>query len=110
MGCPLLWNAVAALVLALLSKGKFSAATLTVCTPPLHARDLANTLVEVNTNDDVQGITCPRVTSSRQATALQFPNVGHSPAESSLMRSRLVQVRVSPSQPRDSERVTSGAC
>lgn len=29
-----------------------------------------NTLVEVNTNDDVQGITCPRVTSSRQASAL----------------------------------------
>lgn len=77
MGCPLLWNAFAALVLVLLSKGKFSPATLTVCMPPLHARisafDFPNALVEVNTNDDVQGITCPRVTSSRQATALQFP-------------------------------------
>lgn len=38
MGCPLLWNAFAALVLVLLSKGKFSRATLTVRMPPLHAR------------------------------------------------------------------------
>lgn len=74
MGYPLLWNAFAALVLVLLSKGKFSWATLTVRMPPLHVRisvfDFPNTLVEVNTNDDVQSITCRRVTSSRQATAL----------------------------------------
>lgn len=73
MGSPLLWNAFAALVLVLLSKGKFFWATLTVRMPLLHARISAfdifsNTLVEVNTND-VQSITCPLVTSSRQATA-----------------------------------------
>lgn len=74
MGCTPMWNAYAAFVLVLLSKGKFSWATLTVRMPPLHARisvfDFPNTLVEVNTNDDVQSITCPRITSSRQATTL----------------------------------------
>lgn len=61
MGCPLSWHAFAALVLVLLSKGKFSGATLTVRMPSLHACLSAfdffffffsNTLVEVNTNDD----------------------------------------------------------